>query len=163
MGNFHRNRLRGPRRRRYRLLATACLGATLAAFAPHLRCCHHRRVPLPSAALYRLALDSGPSSAPLPDSLLPCALAVLRAGEPAVRRSRPDAALDLAVLTSHMRPGALTEYVLFLLHQWARYLICTSDLRLSLLDGPAMLSSRCRAPARTAPAVGGDRAGRGPG
>ena len=67
--------------------AATGLGAALAAFAPHQRCCTHRHVPPPSAALRRLVLGSGSCAAPLPDSLLPCALEVLRVGGSIVRRS----------------------------------------------------------------------------
>ena len=96
--------------------------------APHLRCCAYRNVPLPSAALRRLALGSGPGAVPLPGSLLPCALEVLRVGGSIGRRSRPGAALGLAALTSHVRPGTLTEYVLLRLLQWEQYLVHTPDL-----------------------------------
>ena len=52
--------------------------------------------------------------------------------------ARFDAALGLAVLTSHVHPGALTEYVLLRLLQWAQYLVRTSDLLLPTLDGPSL-------------------------
>ena len=89
--------------------AAACLGAGLAAFAPHQRCCARPRAPPPPAALRRLALAPGSSAVPLPDSLLRCAIDVVRAGASIVRRSRPDAALGLAALAPHVHPGAVTE------------------------------------------------------
>ena len=101
---------------------------------PGARCA----MPLPPAALRELERGPGPANALMPNSILPRARSILGLGGWVVCHAHPDAMLGFVAVSRRVSSGRLTQYAWDRLVPWARYLVNTKELLLTLRKCPAM-------------------------
>jgi len=73
----------------------------------------------------------------MPDSILPRARSILGLGGWIVCHARPDGMLGFVAISRRVGPGRLTKYAWSRLVQWARYLVGTKGLLLTMRRCPA--------------------------
>mmetsp|Transcript_4068 Transcript_4068/g.9683 ORF Transcript_4068/g.9683 Transcript_4068/m.9683 type:complete len:381 (-) Transcript_4068:53-1195(-) len=96
----------------------------------------HCAVPLPPAALRQLENGPGPDNARMPESVLSRARSILGLGGWIFCHARPGAMLGFVAIPRRVSPGRLTEYAWGRLIQWARYLVNTKELQLTMRRCP---------------------------